>query len=509
MGHAFLAVARAHTNDTALVLADGGQVSYGALAARALRIAAILAEEGVAPRGVVALRNGKSPTGYAAMLACLMLGAAYVNLDELNPVLRLTRILETCRPSLLVADGESEAAVTEAASALGLRVLNLAAPELAGRLDQAPTAVPAALDQVHGGLPAYIMFTSGSTGFPKGAAISHAAVLNFVQWSQTTFGIGPGDILTNLNPLHFDNSVFDVYSALFNGAALAPVARDLLRDPRAAVETVERAGCTVWFSVPSLLIYLVSLKAIRPGSLASLRTVVFGGEGYPVPELSRLRRLLGDGPRLVNVYGPTECTCICSAHEVGAADLASARGLPPLGRIAPNFGALILDGDGPVTEGEVGELCLLGPQVGLGYVNDPERTAAAFVPNPLNPVWPETMYRTGDLVRVEGGALYFVGRKDNQVKHQGYRIELEEIEAALAALDAVERAAVVYRRQSSTHGHLVAFVVGGGPDGEAGLRAALRARLPDYMIPNRFEIVAELPLNTNGKVDRTRLRDGD
>ena len=180
---------------------------------------------------------------------------------------------------------------------------------------------------VTGGDPAYLMFTSGSTGTPKGVVISHASVLNFIDWSIAEFGIGPGDVLTNANAIYFDNSVFDVYSSLFSGATLAPIAREIAQRPDTLAARVAAAGCTVWFSVPSLLIYLTAMKQLGPQTWPTMRCLVFGGEGYPRSELRKLYGFFGQRARLVNVYGPTECTCICSAYTITEADLAESFGL--------------------------------------------------------------------------------------------------------------------------------------------------------------------------------------
>jgi D-alanine--poly(phosphoribitol) ligase subunit 1 len=338
--------------------------------------------------------------------------------------------------------------------------------------------------------------------------MTHANVLNFAGWVRSRFGVTSDDILTNVNPMYFDNSVFDFYGALLNGAAIAPVTRDVVADSPAMLDQLEAAAATIWFSVPSLLIYLTTLKLLAPERLPSIRTFVFGGEGYPKPELRKLQAAFGSRSELVNVYGPTECTCICSAWNVSAADLEDPAGLVTLGPVAANFAMVVLDDqDRAVGPGGVGELGLLGPQVGLGYVNDPERTAVSFTRNPANELWAERMYRTGDLVRVgdDGRRLDFVGRKDNQIKHMGYRIELEEIEAALHQIEGISEAAVVQIAGRRDLKMLVAYIAADREHAETDLRERLAERLPAYMIPQRFERRAFLPKNANGKIDRRAL----
>jgi D-alanine--poly(phosphoribitol) ligase subunit 1 len=504
LGSAFLALALSQPDAPAIRIAPGEDVSYGELAQRVQRLSHRLAAFGIGCGDVVALQNGKTCDGYAAMLACLTIGAAYVNLDDQNPPERLVRTLDVCRPRLILCDGAVADSVREAAARGEWPVVELA--EWRAELAALPSTPFAPARPISGDRAAYLMFTSGSTGIPKGVTISHASVLNFIAWSRATFAIGPGDVVGNVNPIYFDNSVFDVYSALFTGACLAPVPRAVTTDARALVALVDALGCTIWFSVPSLLIYLMTMKVLSRETFTAIRAIVFGGEGFPKPALAKLFALYGGRARLVNVYGPTECTCICSAYEIGADDLGGS-GLPPLGHIAANFDYRILDGDDAVAPGETGELCLMGPQLGLGYYNDSDRTAAAFVLDDASPgQLPRRMYRCGDLVREEGGLLWFVGRKDHQIKHMGYRIELEEVEAALSGLTSVVQAAVVYHRVREAFGHIVAYVAAPAC-GEAELREELRRLLPDYMIPNRFVLLPDLPTNANGKIDRVRLKE--
>lgn len=507
LGLAFEAVATEHAERAALRFHDGGTTSYRELNALSNRIAHGLQARGLRRRDVLGLFNAKTKFGFAAMLAALKLGAAYVNLDDQNPVARLKGIFGHCKPRMVAADFGLPAELAAFCDEMGLPPVALEA--LANERGLAEDCPPAAADVV-GGDPAYIMFTSGSTGIPKGAVIAHDSVQNLVRWAREQYAITPADVLTNVNPVYFDNSVFDFYAALFNGAVLAPVPRDIVKQPRQLVAAVEAMHCTLWFSVPSMLIYLMTLRQLTARSWPAMRCIAFGGEGYPKGELAKLFNLFGDRMQLVNVYGPTECTCICSAYPLGKADFIDLNGLPPLGNIAPNFAYLVLDEDDrPAQPGSPGELCLLGPQVGLGYCNDPERTAQGFVRNPLNAAFHEPMYRTGDLVRRDdAGLLWFIGRKDNQIKHMGYRIELEEIEAALGTLSYVVQSAAVYRRVREQHGEIVAFVAAAHDAGdldEQRIRGDLTRLLPDYMVPSRVLVMPDLPKNANGKVDRKTL----
>lgn len=469
-------------------------------------LAALLLSKGLGRGDVIAIGHDKHALSYALMLAAIRLGVAYVNIDVASPIARTSHILQVSAPSLLFYDDPAYLAeMTELAITQGCELL-LLTPSLlpkVGELEREHQHQCSLL--VDGATIAYIMFTSGSTGVPKGVAVTHQNVLHLIAWGQQRFGITERDNFANLSPMYFDNSVFDFYVGLFCGASLSPIHRSLLAKPYELVLYVHARACTIWFSVPSAFMYLMTMKAIAPGTLTQLRAIVFGGEGYPKAELKKLFDRFSDQAMLANVYGPTECTCICSAHTLIADDFLDLEGLPTLGHLNPNFDHCILDENGhDVAEGE---LCLIGPNVAAGYFNDQERTATAFHVITDSKRFMKRMYRTGDLVKDVDGRLHFVGRKDNQIKHMGYRIELEEIEHALVKLPEVDQAAVVYQRTQTAYGKLVAYVACVTTVDDKALLLALGRLLPDYMVPTKLIVMPKLPKNANGKVDRQYLSD--
>ena len=491
-------IVRLHGQRAALKYpATGESVTHAELAEMADRIAATLHSRGIHQGEVIALFHDKSPAAYAAMLACLRLGILYTNLDPDSPWERLRKILGSCRPRLIINAFESlphEASLKEAAIA---EVLHLRG------LEHVSTDFPD-IKRISGSTPAYIMFTSGSTGIPKGAVMSHANLLWFIAWGRDRFQIIPDDVLTNANPIYFDNSVFDFYTAIFSGATLAPITTGQARDARLLVKLINEARCTVWFSVPSLLVYLLTTRALSPTDFPAVRKIIFGGEGFPKPKLKQLFDLLGHRCDLENVYGPTECTCICSAHTISAADFEDMQNLATLGPIAQNFDheVLALDESDP----DFGELFLRGSQVGLGYYRDIERTMKSFIQNPRHNDYADIGYRTGDLVRRDSrGWLHFKGRADFQIKHMGYRIELEEIEAALGTLPGVRECAVIYQRLGDGLGQILGYAAMEAvvPSGELVKKVA--AVVPPYMVPRRITVMDSLPKNANGKIDRVAL----
>ena len=504
VGLLFDQVVAAHRHRPALRYADGTH-SYADLQQWANQFGCFLLSQGLQRGDVIAIGHTKRPLAYALMLAALRLGIAYVTMDVASPLARNLAIVQKVQPRLIFCDDERDRTqMQDLADAFACPLFVLTA-------DLAPHAATGDLTaqvqnlahQVDGSCIAYIMFTSGSTGIPKGVAVTHQNILHFISWGLNRVAVTADDIFANLSPMYFDNSVFDFYLALFSGASLVPVDRELLTNPLALVTHVAGMACSIWFSVPSLLIYLTAMKVMTRERLPHLRRLVFGGEGYHQAELKKLHTQFAGQAELINVYGPTECTCICSAHTITAQDLIELNGFPTLGRLNCNFDFKIVDEDGH--DSDLGELCLIGPNVAAGYYNDPERTALVFQTLTEPSRFGKRMYLTGDIVRQDKGLLYFVGRKDNQIKHMGYRIELEEIEHALAQIPQVNQAMVVYHRRNAAYGKLIGFVACNNTVPEQDILAQLGSRIPDYMRPSRIVVMTDLPKNQNGKVDRKHL----
>lgn len=479
-------------------------ISYAELIDWAQRLGIFLLSKGMHSGDVVAIGSNKRFLSYALMIASIRLGITYVNIDVTAPLARNLPIIDMSQAAFLFYDDPScSKQMHDLANAGKIQAIELT-PDILLPVTPCDRELQMELMQkIDGSTIAYVMFTSGSTGTPKGVAVTHQNVLHFISWGNQCFQINNHDNFANLSPLYFDNSVFDFYVGLFSGASLSPVPRELLTKPYELIAHVGKMECTVWFSVPSLLIYMVAMKAMEIKVLSKLRHIVFGGEGYPKVELKKLYDLFSKQATLVNVYGPTECTCICSAYKLSDDDFKQLNGLPPLGKLNPNFDYLILDEhDKEATEGE---LCLVGPNVAAGYFNELERSAKSFITLTDPRRFMKRMYRTGDLVQQIEGVLHFIGRKDNQVKHMGYRIELEEIEHALVKFTQINQAAVVYHRSNVAYGKLIGFVASSEDVDERALLVNLGTLLPTYMIPSRIIVRKELPKNPNGKVDRQQL----
>ncbi len=502
IGFFFEKVSKDNFDRVALKYPDGKEILYSQLEIISNKIAHYFLSIGLKKGDVIGIFNNKSPIAYSCMLAALKTGIIYTNLDLTSPYQRIKKIIERCEPKLLLYDIEFEMQTEIAALSISAIKLYEGFNE---KIDNYSCELPNYTQTITGADAAYIMFTSGSTGFPKGAVITHANIINFIKWGQTTYNITVDDVCTNANPIYFDNSVFDFYVTLFSGAVLVPLTNDVTHDPWLLVKAVANAQCTSWFSVPSLLVYLLTTKALKSDSLPKMKRFIFGGEGFPKLKLKTLYGMYGQQAQLYNVYGPTECTCICSSHLISDNDFEDMNNLATLGYLAPNFDYVLLDTD---ESGKLGELCLKGPNVCAGYYNDIERTEKSFIQNPYNNKYNEIIYKCGDLVKIDdAGRLHFKGRADNQIKHMGYRIELEEIESMLNTLHYINECAVIYDRINDSFGQIIAYVSTNIEIDKSDVMNDLKQLVPDYMLPRKINILKELPKNKNGKIDKVAIKE--
>jgi amino acid adenylation domain-containing protein len=492
----------------------GRSLTYGELESASNGVAMTLIAGGIRRHDRVGIHLPKSVEMVAAVYGVLKAGAVYVPLDPRAPKARLGAIATDCHLSALISTPAGATSLVPVIEESDLRLAILVGDEdHPGELtipairfeDAAATAGKPSVATIDADL-AYILYTSGSTGMPKGVMLSHRHALTFVRWCASTLDVGPEDTLSNHAPLHFDLSVFDLYLSALVGATLVPVPDEITYLGAELSSFIKREGVSVWYSVPSALT-LLARTLPEPGALPTLRTVVFAGEVFPTKELRRLRELVPDAA-LWNLYGPTE-TNVCTYYRV--TDLPEDHVPIPIGRACENTEVFALRDDGQMAGvGEEGELFVRGTTVMDGYWGRPDKTAEVLVPDPLSGGSRDMAYRTGDLVRLRPDGDYeFLGRRDHQIKSRGYRIELGDIEAALTANPAFLESAAVAVPHDDWGTAVVAWVVprNGSEVTERSVRKHVATLLPRYMVPGRVQVVEALPRTSNGKIDRQRLVD--
>jgi amino acid adenylation domain-containing protein len=513
LAHLLTESAARYPDRTAVV--DGSEsISYRELEEASARVAGALAVRGVGPGNRVGLYLDKSLHAIVAVWGVLRAGAAYVPLDVASPVKRVGRIVENGELSGILATPKRWTALAPALASppgfVGLARATQQPVEIGFAFaSDAPgvqgTPRRAVAEEDDPSRAAYVLYTSGSTGQPKGVVLSHRAALSFVAWAAETTELGPTDVLSSHAPLHFDLSVFDLFASCRAGASVALVPPGLNVFPRNLADWIAAQRITVWYSVPSLLARLALSGGLERHDWSQLRQIIFAGEVFPVAHLRRLREQI-PGARYWNWYGPTE-TNVCTAYAVDA--LPAGQTSPvPIGTACANCQLLVVDDAGSVcAPGEAGELYVSGPSLMSGYHAMPEATASALVARGEGGdrrLW----YRTGDLVREDAaGLLHLLGRRDGMIKSRGYRIELGEIESVLHQHPSVaEAAAIALPDEESGHVIRAAAVARTGETLDGGtLRAFCAERLPAYMIPLSIAVRGALPRGSTGKVDRRRL----
>lgn len=422
-------------------------------------------------------------------------GCFYSLVEPEQPAERILTILSTLEAEVLVTSRKLETKIRE----LGFDGKILLAEDLEAH-EICEEILKTRRDAFCDVDPLYTNFTSGSTGTPKGVVVSHRSVIDFTEHFVRIFGMSRDDVIANQAPFDFDVSVKDIYPALKTGATLEVIPKKFFSVPKKLLDFLDDRKVTNLTWAVSALCIISMLKGFRYKVPKTIRRVMFSGEVMPVKHLNYWRSYLPDA-LYVNLYGPTEITCNCTYYIVDR-EFAEDEVLP-VGRAFPNERVFLLDEeDRMLTEpGRLGEICVSGTALALGYYRNWEKTEEVFIQNPLNRRYLEPIYRTGDLGRYdESGELYYVTRKDFQIKHMGHRIELGEIEAAFQALDGVSRACCIYDEPNTK---IVGFYVG-TPEAKE-IIEGLAEKLPRFMIPNVFCKVDEMPITKNGKIDRKAL----
>ncbi len=490
----YLEASARRSPEACAVVDEHESVTYAELLDRSKRVGSSLAERGAAHQGVVIVLE-KSAVTLSVMMGALFAGAFYVIVEPGAPELRMRQVIARLNATLIVAEeGGTADAVAADLGIVPLRPAELLAAEVSEELLAQARTQSLETD------PAYVLFTSGSTGEPKGVTISHHAIDAFVDSFVHTFGFTAQDRFANQAPFDFDVSTKDIYSALYLGATLVIVPRELFMKPVELVAFLSEHQVNVLIWAVAALGIVSAYHALEGASLDSVRMVLFSGEVMPRKHLQDWRSHLPQAT-FVNLYGPTEITCNCLYHILDP-KRSYDEGIP-LGGSFDHCTVHLLAADDTEqrTPGERGEIVVAGPSLSLGYVGMPEATNAAFVQNPLNKVFPERVYRTGDLATYsETGELFFAGRKDNQIKLQGNRIELEEVDVAFERVDGVMRCRCVFDAKRK---RLRAFYEGTAERQE--LIDYAKEHLPFFMRPSTIERVESMPLNKHGKVDRAQL----
>ncbi len=444
----------------------------------------------------VAILIDKSCDCAAAMLGALYAGDFYVVLDVHSPVSRLNSILETLKNPLVLYRQETADTLNQISAKITPILYEDA---VLAQADE--NALCYIRENIIDMDTAYILFTSGSTGVPKGTVISHRALISYINWVTEEFGFDENTVFGSQTPLYFSMSVTDFYSSIKCGCEYVIIPKQHFSFPINLVDFLNEKKINTIYWVPTAISILSNWKVFDVLKPEHLKTVLFAGEVMPTKQLNYWINTLPENIEYANLFGPTETTDICTFYRVDR-KFGDTESLP-IGKKCDNCDVFIINENGEQAKpGEEGELYCRSTFLANGYYDNPEKTAAAFVQNPLNPHFPETVYKTGDLVKEnERGEIIYISRKDFQIKRSGYRIELGEIEAAANGVEKVKNCACVYNGKTET----LALFYEGGPKDTAVLLDAVKSAVPYYMIPDRFERIKQMPLNANGKIDRKAL----
>lgn len=471
---------------------NNSSLTYYELVQKARQIGSGLARR-VPPGSPVPVLMEKSPLTLAAMLGAVYAGCFYVPVNPDNPPQRLKKILQVLDPSVIVTDQEN-------AGMLGSTGFEKARLDVGKLLtEETDESLLAEIrEKSRESDILYALFTSGSTGVPKAVAVSHEAVLRFIGHFVDIFGISHEDRVGNQAPFDFDVSVKDIYSCIMTGADLVLIPKTYFATPPRLLDYLCKKEVTTMIWAVSALTLVSSLKGLDYRVPESVDKILFSGEAMPPKQLRVWQDALPDA-RFVNLYGPTEVTCNCTYYKIERRYSDDEK--IPIGRAFPGRTVFLMDEDGReiAAPGQTGEICAAGESLALGYYRNREQTAERFVSFQVSGENRQRIYKTGDLGYYDdGGNLVFAGRKDFQIKHMGHRIELEEVESAMNSARGVTKSCCVFDREKN---RISGFYMGEAQPSE--VRKYMKDKVPVYMVPSRIKQVAVMPLNKNGKTDRS------
>jgi D-alanine--poly(phosphoribitol) ligase subunit 1 len=476
-----------------------GEYTFAQVACFAKNLAALIVKRTGMMRQPVPVFLPKSVQSIVADIGVLYSGNGYANLDIKSPPQRLKGMLDNMNPEVII---------TSAAQAGTLRSLGIPEEKLllvedamTSNANHDSAALLQRLEQLIDTDLYCIIHTSGSTGVPKGVALNHRSTIDFVDWAFDRLGLDGSEVMGSLAPIYFDAYTLEFCTLMAKGATLVVIPDHLATFPAKIIEFLSTNAINFIFWVPTIMVNIANQDLLAKTKLDGIKKVFFIGEVFPTKHLNYWRRHLPQA-MFVNLYGPIEITVACTYYIVER-EFSDDEKLP-VGFPMRNSDILILNDENRQAKvDEIGELCVRGSSLALGYWNNAERTAKAFVQNPLNPHHPELIYRTGDLVFQNArGEIMFMGRKDFQIKHFGYRIELGEIEHAVLQVDGIQNCCVVYSQEKKEIG---LFYESEKEVAPAFVREKLLAAIPKYMLPTRFKWMEQMPRNPNGKIDRAKL----
>lgn len=437
----------------------------------------------------------KSPECIAGFMGIAYSGNFYTPIDISMPNCRVEKIIRTLKPKAVLTDCAHKDKAIEIYGDITILVYEELMEE-----DIQDELIKKTGDKIVDTDILYVLFTSGSTGNPKGVTICHSSVIDYTEWVTDTFSIDSGHVFGNQAPLYFDNSILDIYQTLKNGATTYFISESLFSFPIRLLEYMQLKNINIIFWVPSALCLVANMKAVTACHLPCLKKILFCGEVMPNKQLNIWRNEYPD-VLFANLYGPTEITDVCAYYVVDRKFADDE--ILPIGKPCRNTDIIVLNEDNNlVGENELGELCVRGRSLSYGYYNNPEKTKEAFVQNPLNMSYPEIIYRTGDIVKYnEYGEIVYISRKDFQIKHMGHRIELGEIEAVAGAVQGVDSCCAMYDDKRDK----IIMFYSGCIKADVFMKD-LQLQLPHYMHPNKSIQMHKLPINLNGKIDRVKLK---